>query len=74
MGTELQALTVYALRPDGPTELLRTDYVKYGIVDLDENQMEDLVVLRSLPDGEGCAEYYVWQGWGLVSRSMHGCP
>ena len=70
MGTELQALTVYALRPDGPTELLRTDYVKYGIVDLDENQMEDLVVLRSLPDGEGCAEYYVWQDGGLVSRSM----
>ena len=70
VGTELQALTVYALRPDGPTELLRTDYVKYGIVDLDENQMEDLVVLRSLPDGEGCAEYYVWQDGGLVSRSM----
>ena len=39
-------------------------------VDLDENQMEDLVVLRSLPDGEGCAEYYVWQDGGLVSRSM----
>ena len=49
-------------------ELLRTDYVKYGIVDLDENQMEDLVVLRSLPDGEGCADSVA--GSGLVCRSM----
>lgn len=69
VSTELQALVVYALRDDGAQELARTDYVKYSITDLDQNQMQELVVLRSLPDGEGIADYYDWQRGTLVSRS-----
>lgn len=69
VSTELQVLAVYALRADGPTELIRTDYVRYGIADLDQNQRQELVVLRSLPDGEGCADYYDWQDGGLTARS-----
>ncbi|MDD3346809.1 VCBS repeat-containing protein [Oscillibacter sp.] len=66
--TELQALTVYALRPNGPLELVRTDYVKYGVLDLDENQLQELVVLRSVPDGEGAADYYSWNSGALKVR------
>ena len=69
VSTELQARVVYALRDDGAQERARTDYVKYSITDLDQNQMQELVVLRSLPDGEGIADYYDWQRGTLVSRS-----
>ena len=69
VSTELQVLAVYALRPDGPLELVRTDYVKYAITDLDQNQLQELVVLRSMPDGEGIADYYDWQEGSLTSRA-----
>lgn len=70
VSTELQVLEVYALRSNGPAALLRTDYVKYGIADLDRNDKQELVVLRSVPDtGDGVADYYDWQKGSLVNRS-----
>lgn len=69
VSTELQVLEVYALRPDGPVELVRTDYVRYSIVDLDQNQKRELVVLRAGPDGASQADYYDWQDGGLAPRS-----
>ena len=70
VSTELQVLAIYALRPNGPVELLRSDYVKYGITDLDRNDKQEVVVLRSVPDtGDGVADYYDWQGGSLTARS-----
>ena len=59
--TELQALSVYALRNDKPEELLRsTDYVKYKTVDLNGDQKQELVVLHADDEGNGIADYYSW--------------
>ena len=70
VSTELQVLSVYTLRTNGYTELLRTDYVKYGTTDLDRNEKQELVVLRSLPDtGEGVADYYDWGSGVLEARA-----
>lgn len=69
INADLLALTVYALRPDGPEELVRTDYVRYAIMDLDQNGFQDLVVLRANEEGEGVADYYGWQEGGLALRS-----
>ena len=70
VGTELQALSVYALRAGGPEELLRTDYVKYSVTDLDQDQLRELVVLRSMNDGSGGAEYYTYQDGTLKLRNV----
>ena len=70
VGTELQALSVYALRAGGPEELLRTDYVKYSVTDLDQDQLRELVVLRSMDGGSGGAEYYTYQDGTLKLRNV----
>ena len=67
---ELQVLEVYALSPGGAQLLIRTDYVKYKVVDLDGDGRQGLVVLRADEDGESIADYYSWQEDGtLASRS-----
>ena len=37
---ELQALAVYALEPDGARELMRTNYVKYAVADLNKQRRD----------------------------------
>ena len=69
VSAELQMLVVYALGPEGAQELARTDYVKYSVTDLDQDQTQELVVLRSLPDGGGIADHYDWQEGTLAPRS-----
>ena len=70
VSTELQVLAIYALRASGPVELLRSDYVKYGIADLNRDERQEVVVLRSVPDtGDGAADYYAWESGNLTSRS-----
>ncbi|MEG2176304.1 MAG: VCBS repeat-containing protein [Oscillibacter sp.] len=69
VSTDLQALSVYSLRHGEPEELLRTNYVRYAVTDLEKNQLQDLVVLRSDDAGDGIAEYFGWQDGGLGSRS-----
>ena len=69
VNADLRALTVYALRPEGPEELVRTDYVRYSIVDMDRNDFQELVVLRANQEGEAVADYYGWQDGGLAVKS-----
>ena len=67
VSTDAQALTVYSLRTGQPEELMRTNYVKYAITDLDQDQMQELVVLRSDEEGSGLADYYCWQDGGVLN-------
>ena len=69
VNADLLALTVYALRPEGPEELVRTDYVRYAIVDMDRNDLQELVVFRANEEGEAIADYYGWQDGGLAVKS-----
>lgn len=69
VNAELQALTVYSLAHGEPEELMRSNYVKYAVTNLDRNQMQELVVIRADEDGDGTADYYRWQDKGLVSQS-----
>ena len=69
VNADLLALTVYALHPEGPEELVRTDYVRYSIVDMDRNDFQELVVLRANQEGEAVADYYGWQDGGLAVKS-----
>lgn len=69
VNADLLALTIYALRPEGAVELVRTDYVRYTITDLDQNGYQELVVFRANEEGEGVADYYGWQDGGLTVKS-----
>ena len=67
---ELQALDVYALGGGAARSLVRTDYVRYAIADLDGDGLQGLVVLRSTEEGDSMAEYYSWTEHGsLASRA-----
>lgn len=66
----LQVLEIYALRSGNTETLVRTDYVKYTTADLDQDQRQELVVLRTDDEGDGVADYYNWQEDGsLTSQS-----
>ncbi len=69
VSAELQVLSVYALRPEGPEELLRTNYVKCAVTDLDQNELRELVVLRADESGDGVADYYGWKNGSLSAQS-----
>ena len=56
---DLQALAVYSLEPDGARELMRTNYVKYAVADLNKDGKRELTVLRANQEGEGDADCYV---------------
>ncbi|MBE6963913.1 MAG: VCBS repeat-containing protein [Ruminococcaceae bacterium] len=67
---ELQVLEVYTLREGHTEQLLRTNYVKYTAADLDGDGRQELVILRSDEEGNGVADYYIWQEGGrLVNQS-----
>lgn len=72
VSTELQMLSVYALRAGQPEELIRTNYVKYTICDLEEGGRQALVVLRADEEGTGLADYYSWRQGRLALRSSAG--
>lgn len=69
VNAELQALTVYSLANGKPEELMRSNYVKYALTNLNRDEMQELVVIRADEDGDGTADYYRWQDMGLVSQS-----
>jgi len=71
VNAELQTLSVYALSPAGPAELLRSvSYVRYAIADLNGDGLQELVILHSDEEGESVADYYDWQkDGGLQSLS-----
>lgn len=65
--TELQVLEVYALGDNGAKMLLRTNYVRYTIQDMNRDQRQELLVLQSDEEG-GIADYYGWQVDGSLTR------
>ena len=69
VNADLLALAVYALRPNGPEELIRTNYVRYDIADLDGYNLLELVAFRSDEEGAGGADLYGWQDGSLALRS-----
>ena len=64
---ELQVLEVYSLRPGGAELLVRREYVKYITADLNQDQLQELVILHADEEGDGVADYYVWQSDGNLS-------
>ena len=66
---ELQALAVYALEPDGARELMRTNYVKYAVADLNSDGTQEMTVFRADQDGVGAADCYVWKNGTLALAS-----
>ena len=69
VSTDLLALSVYELRPEGPQELVRTTYVRYSILNLNDDANKELVVLRTDENGVGVADYYAWKDGVLGHRS-----
>lgn len=69
VSTDMQALSVYSLHDGEPEELLRTNYVKYAALNLDQDERQELVVLRADTEGDGIAEYYDWQNGNLLLQS-----
>lgn len=68
VASEMQILCVYSF--DGePVELMRTNYVKYALRDLDGDGMQELVALRADNEGTGIADLFVWQQETLALRS-----
>ena len=69
VSADMQAISVYSLRDGEPQELLRTNYVKYAALNLDQDERQELVVLRADTEGDGIAEYYDWQNGSLLLQS-----
>lgn len=44
----LQALWVYTIKSGEPVELMRSNYVRYAVTDMDQDQTQELVVLRGV--------------------------
>ncbi|MBR4544480.1 MAG: VCBS repeat-containing protein [Oscillibacter sp.] len=58
---ELQVLEIYTSDEEETHPLVRTDYVKYLTFDLNEDEQQELIVLRAGENGDGVADYYSWQ-------------
>ncbi len=69
VSAEIQALEVYDLLSFIPQSLMFSMYSRYEVLDFDEDDMIELVVLRSDMDGNPVAEYYDWNDRILESRS-----
>lgn len=71
VSAEVQALAVYVLEDLQPTLAMSTAYARYAVVDLDDDDMQELVVLRSdeTESGGSIADYYDWDGGSLLLRS-----
>ena len=66
---DLLALSVYNLPPEGPREVVRTNYVRYSMLDMNRDDRKELVVLRSDEEGSGVADYYGWTEDKLTLQS-----
>lgn len=70
--TDLQALVVYTIKSGEPVELMRSNYVRYAVTDMDQDQTQELVVLRGVDESGGLADYYNWQDGTLQLNSTAG--
>lgn len=71
VSTEVQALAVYMLDDLQPVMLMSSVYARYEIVDLDDDDVQELLVVRSdETDAAGSvADYYDWSGQNLLLNS-----
>lgn len=62
VSTEVQTLGVYSLKGLDPSRLMSTPYARYEVVDLDGDDDQELVVVRSddTEAGLSLADYYDW--------------
>ena len=70
-GAQVQAMAVYGLDGLQPVALMSTAYARYEAIDLDGDEILELAVLRGDESeaGGSLADYYDWEGAGLVLRS-----
>ena len=61
---DLQVLEVYNGADGEPRALIRTNYVRYSMADLNGDARQDLVVLRADEEVGSVADYYTWQADG----------
>ena len=59
-GTEVQMLSVYALRGSEPLNLLTTAYLRYTVSDLDGNGRQELTVFYSGEENRCMVDCYTW--------------
>ena len=53
-----------------PEELIRgTNYVRYAVNDLNQDDLWELVVFRADAEGNGMADYYCWEDGALQLRT-----
>ena len=64
---DLQVLEVYSRAGGTARALIRTNYVRYTTADLNGDERQDLVVLRTDEEGGSTADYYSWQADGSFS-------
>lgn len=71
VSTEVQAIAVYVLEDMQPVMVMSTAYSRYEVVDLDDDDMQEIMVLRSdeTESGGSIADYYDWDGGSLLLRS-----
>lgn len=71
VSAEVQALATYVLEDLQPVMAMSTAYARYEVVDLDGDDMQELMVLRSdeTESGGSIADYYDWDGGSLLLRS-----
>ncbi len=58
----IHTLTVYSVGPAQVEELMRTDYDYYKLCDLDQDNQQELLVLRTPPESMPRAELYDFDG------------
>lgn len=67
MSDKVHTLAAYDLHPGGVTELMRTGYSAYKLLDIDmDNEMEIVVLQLDLAGGKSRAELYDYQGSSMV--------
>ena len=69
--TGVQAMEVYVLEKLEPVLAMSTPYARYEVMDLDNDDIKELVVLRGddTESGGSLADYYDWDGSSLLLRS-----
>ena len=65
LSNRLQALTVYTMHSGQPEELMQTPYVKYAVTDLNQDDRQELVVLRADAENNSIADYYTFRSGAL---------
>ena len=72
VSAEVQTMCVYSMADLEPVQLMSSAYSRYEVVDLDEDDVQELLVVRSDESESGAtslADYYDWDGRSLLLKS-----